>query len=246
MRPYALSVLLPLLAASALSGAPAAAAPAVAGASSGKTVLRKIARGNDISTLLVSRTGTQVALDPMDLVDGLQADLGLITHKLHADPQHVVGRTQVPLIVHQLRSTSVGEVRVTAIAASHKGGAVDAAAPDHVIYRIDVDGLVVALLGCLGQKAFTPEQLQALDRVDVAVVTADRGGFEMQDMVETSLALMKQLRPRVVVPLTHHRDDEDALERLAELGEVETVPALAVSKEDLADGPMRVVNVVMP
>jgi L-ascorbate metabolism protein UlaG (beta-lactamase superfamily) len=212
----------------------------------GRTVIRKLARGNDIATVLVSRSGAVVALDPVDVVDGVQADLALVTHKLHADAR-TLGKSRVPMVVlHRLGPAAAGEVKVTAIAASHKGGPVDAAAPDHVLYRVDADGLVIALVGCLGQSSFTPEQLRALGEVDVALVTADRGGFELMDLVETSFALMTQLRPRIVVPLSHHADDEGALERLSELGKLETAPELALSRKDRGDGPMRVVNVVLP
>lgn len=211
----------------------------------GRTMIRKISRGNDVSTLLVSKGGTVVALDPTDLVNGFQADLALVTHKLHADPR-TLGKSTVPAIVHRLESRSLGDVQVTAIAASHKGGPVDPATPDHVIYRIETDGLVIALFACLGQESFTPGQLQALGEVDVALITADRGGFELQDLVEKSFELMKQLQPRIVVPLSHHADDEGALERLAELGKLQTVPELAVSRKDLGGGPVRVVNIVLP
>jgi hypothetical protein len=239
MRRLVLSVVLVHLLVLALGGPPAGAAEPAAG----RTVLRPVQRGNDLALLLVSRSGTAIALDPFDLQAPLTADLALFTHSVHAD-RRTLPNVKAPLLLHRVESRTVGDVKVTGIGASHRGGAVDAAAPDHVIYRVEVDGFVVALFGCLGQSSLTPEQLAALGPVDVAVITADNGGFERLQLVDGAFAMMQQLRPRIVVPRSHHADDEEALPTLAKLGSLETRSELVLRREELRDGATRVVSLV--
>jgi hypothetical protein len=216
-------------------------APAAQGTAAGAPVLRLVQRGNDIALLLVSRAGTRIALDPFDVVNPLEADLAVFTHDTHADLR-TLPNVHAPRLVHVVETRTVKDVKVIGIAASHKGGPVDPARPDHVIYRVEVDGFVVALFGCLGQDRLTPEQLAALGPVDVAIVTADDGGFERLRMIDGALAKMEQLRPRAVVPTSHHADDEEALPTLSRLGKVETRPELALRREELAPGTTRIVK----
>jgi hypothetical protein len=204
-------------------------------------VIRQVQRGNDIALLLVAASGTTLALDPFDVASPVEADLAVFTTSTHAD-RRTLPNVRAPLLAHRVEVRTVGGVKVTGIAASHRGGTIDATAPDHVIYRIDVDGFVLALLGCLGQERLTPDQLAALGRVDVAILTADDGGFERLPLIERAFGLVQQLRPRAVVPLTHHADDEEALPRLGELGKVETAPELVLSREGLRDGAIRIVK----
>jgi L-ascorbate metabolism protein UlaG (beta-lactamase superfamily) len=193
--------------------------------------------------LLVSPGGKTIALDPFDVVNPLEADLAVFTHSIHADLR-TAPNVHAPRLEYKVESRTVGDVKITGIPASHRGGAIDPVKPDHVIYRVEVDGFVIALLGCLGQEQLTPEQLAALGPVDVALLTADDGGFERLQLVEGAYRLVKQLRPRAVVPLSHHNDDEEALPRLGELGRLETAPALTLTRESLAAGAIRIVHLV--
>lgn len=235
---------LPLLSAPPLAlaalGLALALAPAAARATDGP-VLRPVQRGNDIALLLVSRAGTRVALDPFDVATPLEADLAVFTHSVHAD-QRTLPNVHAPRLEHVVETRAVKDVKVIGIAASHRGGPVDAAHPDHVIYRVEVDGFAIALLGCLGQERLTPEQLAALGQVDVAIVTADDGGFERLRMIDGALAKLEQLRPRAAIPTTHHADDEEALPTLARLGKVETRPELELRRAELGPGTTRVVK----
>lgn len=209
----------------------------------GHPVIRPFQRGNDIAMLLVTPGGKTIALDPFDVVNPLVADLALFTHSIHADTR-TAPNVKAPRVDVQPGGRTVGDVKITGIPAAHRGGAIDPAHPDHVVYRVEVNGFVVALLGCLGQEQLTPEQLQALGPVDVALVTADDGGFERLQLVEGAYRLMKQLRPRVVIPLSHHNDDEEALPRLGELGPVEAAPELELTREALKPGATRIVHLV--
>jgi hypothetical protein len=225
--------------------AAALAAPALSSAAptGGHAVIRPFQRGNDIAMLLLSPGGKTIALDAFDVVNPLQADLAIFTNSVHADLR-TAPNVKAPRLDFKVETRTVGDVKIVGIPASHRGGKIDPANPDQVIYRIEVDGFVVALFGCMAQEQLTPDQLKALGPVDVALITADNGGFERLQMVETTFAVMKQLGPRVVIPLSHHNDDEDALPRLGELGKVETRPELALTREGMKPGVIRIVHLV--
>ncbi len=227
-----------------LLGVIALAAPIVTAATpAAGPVIRPFQPGNEIAMMLTSTGGKTIALDPFDVVNPLHADLAIFTHSVHAD-RRTAPNVHAPRLDYTVETRTVGDVKITGIPASHKGGAVDPVKPDHVIYKVEVDGFVVAVFGCLGQDKLTPEQLKALGPVDVALITADNGGFERLQMVESTFAMMKQLAPRAVIPLTHHNDDEEALPRLGELGKVETVPELVLARESLKPGVTRIVHLV--
>jgi L-ascorbate metabolism protein UlaG (beta-lactamase superfamily) len=94
-------------------------------------------------------------------------------------------------------------------------------------------------MGDIAQSRLTPEQLQTLGRVDIVItIMEDQPYYGFSK--EKSLAILKQLDPRVVLP-TH--PDRVTLEAVGKSVD-ETLDVTfrwAVSKDDLQDGKRRLV-----
>jgi hypothetical protein len=224
--------------------APALAAPGtpVLANDTGKTVIRRLALGNDTSMVIVSSKGTTVFLDPRNTK--LVPDAIAVTHDHHVDKAYLEGAKAAKALVATPGTLTVKDVTITGIAGSH--GAVPAKSPpDYVIMLVEVDGLRIAYLPCTAQKAFTPEQRAALGRVDVAMITAENetGGRTAKKFY----ALGKSIQPKVILTLTHHVTDyEFALEDIADAGgKVETLPdPLVLDAAALKGGEERVINLL--
>ena len=133
---------------------------------------------------------------------GAEADLLLVTHE-HGDHNgvEVVGGSP-----QTLRSTAgtldspVGEV--VAVASEHDDVAGTKRGPN-TIFRFTLDGLRVCHFGDFGQSALRPEQQQAIGEVDVLFLPVG-GGPTVGG--ESAAAIVRALRPRLVVPM-HYRTD---------------------------------------
>jgi L-ascorbate metabolism protein UlaG (beta-lactamase superfamily) len=200
------------------------------------------------STFLL--TGAQrVALDPIgDMsaaaahgihfdyppLEGLEADLLLITHE-HGDHNGAEAVGGEPVTIRSTTGTfdsPVGEV--VGVASEHDELAGTKRGPN-AIFRFTLDGLRVCHLGDLGQPALRPEQIAAIGEIDVLFVPAG-GGPTVGG--EASARVVRDLRPRLVVPM-HYRtpaidflDPPDAF--LEALGApVERVEASVIDVEPL-------------
>lgn len=240
MRPLAALA----LAVAAVLAAPAVAAPggSVLANDTGKTVIRRLALGNDTSMVIVSSKGTTVFLDPRNTK--LVPDAVAVTHDHHVDKAYLEAAKAAKALVASLGTLTVKDVTITGIAGSH-GQVPVKSPPDYVIMLVEVDGLRIAYLPCTAQKAFTPEQVTALGRVDVAMITAENetGGRSAKNFY----ALGKSLHPRIILTLTHHVTDyEMALDDIADAGgKVETRPdPLIVDAASLKGGQEQVVNLL--
>lgn len=228
----------------ALLAAPALAAPGtpVLVNDTGKTVIRRLALGNDTSMVIVSSKGTTVFLDPRNTK--LVPDAVAVTHDHHVDKAYLEAAKAAKALVATPGTLTVKDVTITGIAGSH-GPLPVKSPPDYVILLVEVDGLRIAYLPCNAQKAFTPEQLAAVGRVDVAMITAENetGGRTAKNFY----ALGKSLHPKVILTLTHHVTDyEFALEDIADAGgKVETRPdPLVLEAAALKDAEERVINLL--
>ena len=205
------------------------------------------------STFLLTGEHT-VAIDPFGDMSGvaargmqfdypaippLDADLLLITHE-HGDHN----AAEVVNAGATIRSTAgtldspLGEV--VAIASEHDDAAGTRRGPN-TIFRFVLDGLAVCHLGDFGQPALRPEQRAALGEVDVAIVPVG-GGPTIGG--EPAAALVRELAPRLVVPMHYATDAVNFLEppdaflealgarveRLAE-SEAEVEPLLGTREE---------------
>jgi L-ascorbate metabolism protein UlaG (beta-lactamase superfamily) len=168
------------------------------------------------STFLISGERS-VFIDPFGVMDGLaerglrfdyppienvEPDLLLVTHE-HADHNvvEVVGGS--PEIVRSTAGTfetPLGEV--IAVASEHDDVAGTLRGPN-TIFRFTLDGLRVAHLCDFGQAGLRPEQREAIGEVDVLLLPVG-GGPTVGG--ESAAAIVRALRPRLVVPM-HYRTE---------------------------------------
>jgi L-ascorbate metabolism protein UlaG (beta-lactamase superfamily) len=135
-------------------------------------------------------------------IEGVEADLLLVTHE-HVDHNAVDVIGGSPQI---LRSTSgtfespVGEV--VAVAAEHDDVAGTKRGPN-TIFRFALDGLRICHFGDFGQAELRAGQREAIGEVDVLFLPVG-GGPTVGG--ESAAAIVRALRPRLVVPM-HYRTD---------------------------------------
>lgn len=131
----------------------------------------------------------------------VRADLLLVTHE-HRDHNHVEAAAGSPHLLRSLAGTfpdtPVGDV--TGVASEHDDEA-GTLRGHNVMYRFALGGLRFAHLGDLGQSAIRPEQVRALGGIDVLFIPVG-GGPTIGG--EGAAAVVRALRPRLVIPM-HHR-----------------------------------------
>jgi L-ascorbate metabolism protein UlaG (beta-lactamase superfamily) len=135
-------------------------------------------------------------------IEGVEADLLLVTHE-HMDHNGVEAIGGSP---QTLRSTAgthespVGEV--IGIASEHDDVAGTQRGPN-TIFCFTVDGLRFCHFGDFGQTELRPEQRAAIGEVDVLILPVGDGPTIGG---ERAAALVRTLRPRLVVPM-HYRTE---------------------------------------
>ena len=145
----------------------------------------------------LSARGLQFDYPP---IGGVEADVLLVTHE-HGDHNAVdaVGGSPVTL-----RSTAgtlespLGEV--TAVASEHDDVAGTKRGPN-TIFVFALDGLRIAHFGDFGQAELRPEQANAIGEIDVLILPVG-GGPTVGG--EPAAAIVRRLRPRLVIPM-HYR-----------------------------------------
>jgi L-ascorbate metabolism protein UlaG (beta-lactamase superfamily) len=146
----------------------------------------------------ISNPGTVWRYPP---IEDVEADLLLVTHD-HFDHAHVDAVGGSPVVIRKAgtHESPVGEV--VGIASEHDQVAGTQRGPN-TIFRFDLDGVVIAHLGDFGQRALRPEQREALGNVDVLFLPVGGGPTIPQ---EDAAALVRELAPRLVVPM-HYRNE---------------------------------------
>ena len=147
----------------------------------------------------LSAQGLQFDYPP---IEGVDADLLLVTHE-HGDHNAVetIGGSPVTL-----RSTAgtlespLGEV--TAVASEHDDVAGTKRGPN-TIFVFTLDGLRIAHFGDFGQAELRPEQANAIGDVDVLILPVGAGPTVGG---EPAAAIVRRLRPRLVIPM-HYRTE---------------------------------------
>ena len=140
-------------------------------------------------------------------IEGVVADLLLVTHE-HGDHNGVdaVGGEPTVLRAPGTYESPVGEV--VGIASEHDAAAGTQRGPN-TIFRFTLDGLSVAHLGDFGQSALREEQRSALGDVDVLFLPIG-GGPTVGG--EAAAALVRELDPRLVIPMHYRTEAIDFLE----------------------------------
>ena len=168
------------------------------------------------SSFLISGERT-VFIDPFGALDGLVerglrfdyppiervvADLLLVTHE-HVDHNAVEVVGGSPQILRSTAGTfdsRVGEV--VAVASEHDDAAGTQRGPN-TIFRFTLDGLRLCHFGDFGQAELRAEQQQAIGNVDVLLLPV---GGRPTVGGESAAAIVRALRPRLVVPM-HYRTE---------------------------------------
>ncbi|MFC1883165.1 MBL fold metallo-hydrolase [Thermodesulfobacteriota bacterium] len=70
------------------------------------------------------------------------------------------------------------------------------------IFIVDIGGLRIVHFGDIGQDALTPEQLEALGKVDIAFISLIFIYSEMDSINRKAFNLIEQIKPRLIIP-TH-------------------------------------------
>lgn len=141
-------------------------------------------------------------------VEGVSADLLLVTHE-HSDHNAVDGAEGTPVVIRSTAGTldsPVGEI--VAIASEHDDQAGTQRGPN-TIFCFTLDGVRLCHLGDFGQPALRPEQRKAIGHVDVLFVPVG-GGPTIGGAA--AAAVVRELDPRVVVPMHYRNEGVEFLE----------------------------------
>jgi L-ascorbate metabolism protein UlaG (beta-lactamase superfamily) len=166
---------------------------------------------------------TRVVIDPFGSMEGaaargfswgyppirdVQADLLLVTHE-HGDHNGVEAVGGGPVVIRSLAGTHASPLGEVVGVASEHDDVAGTARGHNVMMRFALDGLAICHLGDLGQPALRPEQAAAIGPVDVLMVPAG-GGPTIGG--EAAARVVRELRPRLVVPMHHRTAAIDFLE----------------------------------
>ena len=135
-------------------------------------------------------------------VEGVEADLLLVTHE-HFDHNAVGVIGGSPVILRSTAGTfesPVGEV--IAVASEHDEVAGTERGPN-TIFRFTLDGLRLSHFGDFGQAELRPEQRKAIGDLDVLLLPVGAGPTVGG---ESAAAIVRALRPRLVIPM-HYRTE---------------------------------------
>ena len=95
------------------------------------------------------------------------------------------------------------DVTINGIASAHnEGDEFRSEGGTNYIFIIEMAGLRIAHFGDIGQVALTPDQLQALGKVDIAITQLANSYSDMNAQNKKGFNLMDQVKPRLIVP-TH-------------------------------------------
>ena len=168
------------------------------------------------SAFLVTGEGGSVFVDPFgDMtaaagrnlgwryppIEDVTADLLLVTHD-HRDHNAVDAIEGDPVVIAGAGTHDSPVGSVVGVASEHDAVAGTQRGPN-TIFRFELDGVTVAHFGDFGQPALRPEQREVLGSVDVALFPAGGGPTTP---VEQAASLLRELAPKVVVPM-HYRTE---------------------------------------
>jgi len=213
------------------------------------------------SAFRLTDDGTTVFIDPFDdlsamsdrgmrwdypAIEGVSADLLLVTHE-HLDHNGVGAIGGDPVVLRALAGTHdspVGEV--VGIASEHDDAAGTQRGPN-TLFVFSFGGMRVAHLGDLGQAALRDAQLAALGAVDLLLVPVGDGPTIGATQ---AMAIVQQVRAKVVVPAHYRTERIDFLEPVDAFAErfatVHRADAPAVDLDALprGEGPVLVLPAV--
>jgi L-ascorbate metabolism protein UlaG (beta-lactamase superfamily) len=141
-------------------------------------------------------------------VEGVEAELLLVTHE-HGDHNAVEVIGGSPQILRSTAGTfdsPVGEV--IGVASEHDDVAGTRRGPN-TVFCFSLDGRRICHFGDFGQAELRPEQQRAIGEVDVLFVPVGGGPTAAG---ESAAAIVRALRPQLVVPMHYRTDAVDFLD----------------------------------
>jgi L-ascorbate metabolism protein UlaG (beta-lactamase superfamily) len=174
------------------------------------------------SAFLISAERT-VFVDPFGAMEGLaergmqfdyppiedvEADLLLVTHE-HGDHNAVEVVAGSPQILRSTAGTFDSPVGEVIAVASEHDEAAGTRRGSNTIFRFALDGLRLCHFGDFGQAELRVEQARAIGEVDVLFLPVGAGPTVGG---EPAAAIVRALRPRLVVPMHYRTDAVDFLD----------------------------------
>ncbi|HBK34972.1 MAG: Zn-dependent hydrolase of the beta-lactamase fold-like protein [Candidatus Uhrbacteria bacterium GW2011_GWE2_40_58] len=188
-----------------------------------------------------------IVVDPFENATGLklprslEGSLVLVSHnEMHANNSGAVSGN--PFLISTPGEYEIKGIFVYAISAPSQA---DANAKQNLIFRIEAEEMSLAHLGALDRE-LTNEELEQLENIDLLMIPVG-GGRVMSP--KTASAVMSQIEPRVVIPMTHAVSN--LKEKLAPVEEFckqvgtcrrEDASKLKITKKDLPEEDMLLVN----
>lgn len=151
--------------------------------------------------VIISTKKTTLVVDPKLSVVGLKDIKTTDQIELATEARFVVANSDARLIIDRPGEYEVGDFTVRGIGAiRHIDTEKDAKLA--TIYRVEVGDARIAIIGNIAP-ALTDDQLEGLGVVDVLVIPVGGGGYTLD--ATSAAAIVRQVEPKVVVPI-HHAD----------------------------------------
>jgi len=141
-------------------------------------------------------------------IEGVEADLLLVTHE-HGDHNAVEVVAGSPQILRSTAGTFDSPVGTVVAVASEHDAAAGIERGANTIFCFGLDGLRLCHFGDFGQAGLRDEQAQAIGDVDVLFLPVGGGPTIGAD---AAAAIVRQLRPRLVVPMHYRTQSVNFLE----------------------------------
>ncbi len=151
------------------------------------------------------------------------ADVLLLSHEQTKEDLACVGEEAFVI-------DSPGEYEVKSVFVTGLGSGLTS-----LVYKLDMDGIIVAWIGPVKAKEVTTEMIDVLDGVDILLIPI--GGGEMMSAKEAA-GLINQIEPRIVIPAYYKISGSKGLEPLETFfkeynSAQETVDKFKITKKDL-------------
>ncbi len=175
----------------------------------GKSIIQTVSKSSLTPTnsfIITSADGTTIVADPTSMPTPKELDLipdaitVTHTHSDHFDPEFI-DRMGCKKSVATIESFDVKDIHICSIASSHRGSIINQNTPDNVIYVFEVDGLRIAHMGDIGQEHLTIKQINALGKIDIALMQFSNP-FSGMFNSDKGFTLMEELKPQIIIP-TH-------------------------------------------
>lgn len=154
------------------------------------------------NTVLLTTKKAGVVFDPKLSLLGLKDLAPKDSIQVVTEERFLVDNDSFRLVFDGPGEYEVADVSLKGVPAKRHIDA-DADTPASTVYRADIDGVKVAILGNIAP-TLTDQQLEDIGLVDIAVVPVGGGGYTLDATAASTL--VRQLEPKVVIPI-HYSDN---------------------------------------